>query len=776
MTVSEAPPFATVGARGRRLDADDKVTGRARYAGDLILPGMLHGVIVRSDRPHARIVSIDSSAARALPGVVAVLTAEEAQGRFGEIVKDQSVFAADRVRHVGEPVAAVAAETAALAAEAANLIETDYEDLPAIFDPIAALAPDAPVIHDDVASYAGPAELIRWGNVLAHITLRRGDVEAAFAGADRIAESSYAAHSVHQTPMEPRAVVADVDGRGRVTLHSSTQHPFGVRYQLHEALGIPLADIRVVAATVGGGFGGKLEASLDIYAALLARAAGRPVRLVNTREEDLANGNPRHPMRFRLRSALAADGAILGREAHIVLDAGAYAIGSPLIGGVAAMLIPGPYRIPNLAVDVKVVHTNNIPFGSYRGPSGPQSVYAVETHMDEIARELGIDRVELRLRNAFEDGDEGPTGQRLGRVSLKEAITRAAEAIDLATPAVSDHPNTLRGKGLACAWWLTTTGSAGCGVQLNEDGSVVVQIGAAEIGTGAVMAGVAQIVAEELGVPLERVRIIWGDTDATPMDAGAQGSRTLFNAGRAAQTAARDARQQLLERAAALLEAAEADLEIVDGVVQVRGVPDRGVPYAELTAGQMWMSEPILGRGAFLANPPAIALDVIEGSVFTVFNAPSFHCHAAEVEVDRETGQTRVVDYVVVQDAGFAVNPTFVEGQMQGGAAQGIGYALTEEIVLDEGRMLNPNLALYKLPTTLDTPNIRTVILEYASDQGPYGAKGVGEPPVVLPPAAISSAIADAIGAPVRTTPFTPERMHRVIREGPQAATKEFPL
>ena len=310
----------------------------------------------------------------------------------------------------------------------------------------------------------------------------------------------------------------------------------------------------------------------------------------------------RHPMILHLRSALAADGTILGREARVVMDSGAYAIGSPLLGGVAAMLAPGPYRIPNIAVEVLSVYTNKMPFAAYRGPTGPQTIFAVETHMDEIARELGIDRVALRLHNAFDHDDSGHSGQPLQRVSLKEAIRQAAAAIRIDEPGETSDPNLIRGKGLACSWWLTTGGASGCGVQLNEDGTVVVQLGASEIGTGSVMAGIAQVVAEELRVPMDTIRIVWGDTDATPFDAGAQGSRTLFNAGRAAQAAAQDARQQLLQRAADMLEAAREDLEVEAGVVRVRGVPDRGVSYADLMAGQMWVTGPVLGRGP--SSPP----------------------------------------------------------------------------------------------------------------------------------------------------------------------------
>jgi CO/xanthine dehydrogenase Mo-binding subunit len=763
-----------VGTRARRLDGEDKVTGRARYASDYYPPGLLYGKIVRSERASARIVRIDTSAAEALPGVEAVITGEIG-GYFGEVVKDQRAFATDRVRHIGEPIAAVAAESEAVAELAARLIEIEYEDLPAVFDPIAALAPDAPRVHDDLTVYAAPPQLIRWGNVAAQVFLERGDVASAFAQADRVIEGTYAAHSVHQTPMEPRAAIAEVDARGRLTIHSSTQHPFGVRHQLHEALGVPHRDIRVIAETVGGGFGSKLEANVELYAALLALKTGRPVRIANTREEDLAYGNPRHPMIIYLRSAVAADGTILGREAKIIMDAGAYSGGSPLLAGVAAMLAPGPYRIPNLKVEALAVHTNNVNFGAFRGPTGPQTVFAVESHTDAIARELGLDPLEIRLKNVFRDGDLGHSGQVLKGVGMREALVRAAEAIGWGQQHPPSAPGLKRGKGLAAGWWLTTAGSAGCTVIMNEDGSAEVQTGATEIGTGAVMAGVAQIVAEELGIRYEDVRVLWGDTGATPMDAGAQGSRTLFNMGRAAQRAAQAVKGELLRRAANILEAAEADLEVHEGRISVRGVPDRGVTYADLLSGQMWACEPVIGAGSFLAEPTPYDATSLKGSLFPAFNAPSFHCHAAEVEVDPETGLTRVVDFVVAQDVGYAINPTYVEGQMQGGAVQGIGYALTEELIFDEGRLLNPNLALYKLPTTLEVPRVRTILVEAASEHGPFGAKGVGEPPVVFSAAAVANAVASAIGVPIHTTPLTPERVLRAIQEGAAAAEPRLP-
>jgi CO/xanthine dehydrogenase Mo-binding subunit len=758
-----------VGSRVRRLDVDDKLTGKARYATDLRLPGMLYGKIVRSDRPHARIVRIDTNHAAAVPGVETVLCGAVGN-RFGAPIKDQTLFAVEKVRHVGEPVAAIAADSEATAEYAAGLIEIEYEDLPAVFDPIAALEPGAPLVHEEWATYAAPETLIRRANVCSQVLLERGDVAAVFARADHIVEGTYAAHSVHQSPMEPRAAVAEVDARGQLTIRSSNQHPFGIRQEVHDALGLPHGDIRVIAETVGGGFGAKVEASLEYYAAVLARATGRPVRVVNTREEDLAYGNPRHPMLMHLRTALSADGTILGREAKAVMDAGAFSGGSPLLAGVAAMLIPGPYHIPNLKVEVLAVYTNNPNFGAYRGPTGPQTVFAVESHTDAIARELGMDAVAFRFKNVLRDGDTGHSGQPLTNVGMQEVLTKAAEAIGWGTANSPSASGLRRGKGLACGWWLTTAGSSGCSVQMNEDGTVAVQTGATEIGTGSVMAGLAQIVAEELGVRYDDVRLIWGDTAATPMDAGAQGSRTLFNMGRAAQRAAQAAKAELLRRAAEILEAAEADLEVRDGRVTVRGVPDRGISYRELVAGQMWSSEPVLGKGAFVVEPTPYDAATLKGSLFPAFNAPSYHCHAAEVEIDPETGQTRVVDFVVVQDVGFAVNPTGVEGQMQGGAVQGIGYALLEELVFEEGRVTNANLALYKVPTTVDVPPVRTIIVEASSEHGPYGAKGVGEPPVVLPPAAVANAVAAATGIPLRATPLTPERVLRVMREGEKAA------
>jgi CO/xanthine dehydrogenase Mo-binding subunit len=387
-----------------------------------------------------------------------------------------------------------------------------------------------------------------------------------------------------------------------------------------------------------------------------------------------------------------------------------------------------------------------------------------------------MDALDFRLKNIFAEGDHGHSGQLLQGVSLKETLTRAAAAIGWGQDNAPSAPGLRRGKGLACTWWLTVGGASGCAVQMNEDGSVVVQTGATEIGSGSVAAGIAQVVAEELGVAYDAVVVVSGDTDATPVDAGAEGSRTLYNAGRAAQHAAREARAELLRRAADILEAAETDLEVRDGKVTVRGVPDRGVSYAELMAGQIWNTGPVLGRGSFLAEPTPYDRETRTGSLLPTFDVPSFHCHAAEVEVDPETGLTRVVDFVVAQDVGFAVNPTLVEGQIQGGAVQGAGYALTEELVNADGRLLNPNLALYKLPTTLEAPNVRPILVEQASEHGPYGAKGVGEPPVVAPAAAIGNAIANAIGVPIRTTPFTPERVLRAIRDGEEAVAPSIDL
>jgi CO/xanthine dehydrogenase Mo-binding subunit len=772
--VAEAVHNDLVGSRAPRLDAADKLTGRARYASDYRVPGMLHGKIVRSDRQHGRIVNIDATAALELPGVEAVLFGN-AGGHFGEVVKDQTPFAIDTVRYIGDPVAAIAAETAEIAEQAAHLLEIEYKDLAAVQDPFAALEPGAPLLHD-VAAYARPEGLLRGGNVAGQVVLSRGDTDAAFATADHVIEGVYQAHSAHQTPMEPRVAVAEVDASGRLTVRTSTQGPFLVRHQMHEALELPPSHLRVMAETVGGGFGSKLEASVEMYAGLLARATGRPVRVANSREEDLTTGAPRHPMTHFLRTAVAADGAILGREAKVIMDAGAYSGASAILTSIAALLAPGPYRIPNIKVEVLAVHTNKMSFGSYRAPTGPQTVFAVESHTDAIARELEIDPVEFRLHNLMVDGDTGHSGQELTGVGARETLEKAAAAVRWGEEPAPSAPGLLRGKGLACTWWLTVAGAGGCAIQMNEDGTVIVHTGAAEIGTGSVTAGIAQIVAGELGVGMDQVQVIWGDTGGTPMDAGAQGSRTLFNTGQAARRAAENVRAQILKRAADLLEASEADLEVAEGRINVRGVPDRGTTYADLMSGQLWSSGPVLGNGMFVAETTPYDNAAIKGALFPYFNAPSFHCHAAEVEVDPETGRVQVLDLVIAQDVGFAVNPLYVEGQMQGGAVQAVGYALTEEIVFERGQMLNPNLALYKLPTTLEAPPVRTIMVENASDQGAYGAKGVGEPPVVAPAAAIANAVANAIGTPIHTLPLSPERVYRVIREGAGSAVPRVPV
>lgn len=750
-------------SRATRLDALEKTTGSARYASDISLPGMLVGLIVRSDRPHARLRAVDISAARALEGVAAVVVAADAPGQYGEVIKDQTAFATDRVRYIGEPIAAIAAESTAVARAAAELIRIEYEELPALFDPRSALDTDAPLIHPQAAQYAAPEVLVRDGNVCSRVTIVQGDVEAGFRGAAHVFEDVYTTHSVHQTPMETRAVVADVDAQGRVTLHASTQHPFGVRAQIAEALRLPLTAIRVVTPHIGGGFGSKLEASVELYAALLAREARRPVRLVNTRDEDLSTGNPRHPMTIHLRSGLDARGQLVAREARVVMDAGAYGAGSPVLTGVAANLATGPYRIPHVRVEVVAAYTNNIPFSAFRGPTGPQMVYAVESHTDAIARRLGIDSLDFRLRHVFRDGDRAPNGQILHGVSLTDVLERAAEAIDWRAGQSSPSDGLRHGKGLSCCWWTTTTGAAACSIKMNEDGSVVVQTGATEIGTGAVTAGIAQVVAGELGLDLERIKIVSGDTEATPYDAGAQGSRTLFNMAAAARDAATQVRRLLLERAATRLEVHVDDLEVGDGGVRVRGARGQAVSYADLMADAMWTTGAVATTGTFMAAPTEFDAERVHGSLYPTFNSPSFHCHAAEVTVEPETGSVKVIDFVAAQDVGFAVNPTYVEGQIQGGAAQGIGYALFEELHFEDGRVLNPNLALYKLPTALDIPRVRTLIVEQPSDKGPYGIKGVGEPPVVASAAAIGNAVFAATGVQVTRTPLTPERVLRAL-------------
>ena len=743
-----------VGRSLPRMDAPGKVTGTAIYAADFALPGMLYGRVLRSRDPHGRLVRIDASRAARVRGVRVVLTAADvADVRYGGSVKDEEVFARERVRFAGQPLAAVAATSPEAAAEALGAIEAVVEPLPPIVDVTEALAAGAPLVHEGWASYTALPILHRDGNVCNRARIVVGDVERGFEEADRIFEHRFVTRSVHQGYTEPRAAVAQWDSAGQVTVWSNTQLPFEIQSTLSEILQVAPSKVRVVVPGVGGGFGGKLRVGVEHFAALLARKTGRAVKVMTTSEEELTAAYARQPAIVELRTGVTRDGRLLAREGRLWFDTGAFAGSGPGVASVATLMLAGPYRIPHLLLEGYAVYTNKTNFGSFRAPSGPQANFAVESQMDIIADALGLDPLDFRLKNIVREGEEGPTGQVLTAVGLEECLRKAAAAIGWH----DRRPGPRRGKGIACGWWTTTGGSSGVYVKVNPDGTVALNTGAAEIGTAA-LTGAAQVLAEDLGVELADINVVSADTLSTPFDFGAQGSRTAFAVGNACRAAVADLKRQVLALAARQLGVDEGALELRDGAV-VAPAEGKRMTLAELARISQASGGGLIAHGTFVAPPTPYDAKRVEGHVYPAFHSPSFHAHAVDLSVDTDTGEVTIHRYVVAQDVGFAMNPTYIEGQIEGGVAQGLGQALSEEIVYDAGRVLNANLTDYKMPTAVDVPRIDTILVQHPSLVGPFGAKGVGEPPNIEPPAAVANAVASATGVRITSLPMTAEKI-----------------
>jgi CO/xanthine dehydrogenase Mo-binding subunit len=754
------PATRVVGRSLPRMDAPGKVTGSAVYAADFTLPGMLHGKVLRSREPHARLVRIDGRRAAGLPGVRAVLTAADVPDvRYGGSVKDEEVFARERIRFAGQPLAAVAATSPEAATAALAAIEVVAEPLPAILDVAAALAPGAPLVHEGWTDYIALPILHREGNVCNRARIVVGDVERGFEECDRVFEHRFTTRSVHQGYTEPRAAVALWDSAGHVSVWSNTQLPFEIQSTLSEILQVPASSVRVIVPGVGGGFGGKLRVGVEHFAALLARRTGRAVKVMTTCEEELTAAYARQPAIVELKTGVTTDGRILAREGRLWFDTGAFAGSGPGVASVATLMLAGPYRIPNLLLEGYAVYTNKTNFGSFRAPSGPQANFAVESQMDVIADALGLDPLDFRLRNIVREGEEGPTGQVLTAVGLEECLRRAAAAIGWS----ERRPGPGRGKGIACGWWTTTGGSSGVYVKINPDGTVALNTGAAEIGTAA-LTGAAQVLAEDLGVELADVHVVSADTLSTPFDFGAQGSRTAFAVGNACRAAVADLKRQILALAARHLDVPESALQVRDGGVTV-AVEGKRATLAELARLSQASGGGLIAHGTFVAPPTPYDAKRVEGHVYPAFHSPSFHAHAVDLSVDAETGEVSVHRYVVAQDVGFAMNPTYIEGQIEGGVAQGLGQALSEEIVYENGRVLNANLTDYKMPTAVDVPRVESILVQHPSLVGPFGAKGVGEPPNIEPPAAVANAVASATGVRITDLPITAEKIALALRE-----------
>ena len=746
-----------------RLDAADKATGRARYADDIRLPGMLHAAIHTSQQAHARIVACRTDAALALPGVHAIVTGADIAGtRWGGIVKDETMLARDKVRYVGEPIAAVAAIDAATAIRAAAAIEVDYEPLRCVLSPDAALARDAPLVHEGFAGYVKTVDGGGHGNIVFETDVAEGDVDHAFAQCDAIVEGTFETQAQHHVYLETNGCVADVDASGRITLYASCQSVHHAQQRVAEELGEPMARIRVIATRVGGAFGGKHASNLHSIAAWLARAARRPVKLVLSRMQDFEVQRSRHPARIWMKTGARRDGTILARDVHMTLDGGAYADESPAVLAFALLMSRGPYRIPNVRAHGAVVYTNKLRAGSFRGFGNPQATFAGESQIDDLAASLGIDPCELRLRNAMRAGDTAFGGQPVASCIVGDALMRVRDAQRAASP-LSPREGTQRGIGFAVMSHISGLMGTSATVQLRTDGSIALATGCVDIGQGADTVMV-QMCAELLGVPIERVSYAQQDSDVSPYNWKTAGSRSTYMTGRAVSVATIEMRQRMIDQAAQMMECAAADLELVPGgAVGLVGIPKR-VSFKDIALHSLFRSGgPIAATHGFVFDGPGF--DPKRASIhrlaFANLGVYTFGAHCVEVDVDMATGAVAVRRAWCAHDVGHAINPVSCEGQIQGGFVQGMGYALTEALHWnDDGWLTTTTLADYKIPGALDVPpDIHPIVLEDPEPSHPLGAKGIGEPSLVGAAPAIANAIRAATGVRLTTLPMTPERV-----------------
>jgi len=754
--------YSLVGKAVPRIDALAKVTGKTKYTCDIERPGMLVGRILRSPLAHGRIVKIDAGKAKKLPGVKAILTgADFPNSRYGKFVKDQPPLARDKVRYIGERVAAVAAVDQETAREAVGLINVEYEPLEPVFDPFEALKPDAPQIHKDVDTYAATFDsIIKYHNVCSRSGVKRGHVEEGFAQADLIFEDTFTTPMVHQAYIEPHAAIARVAPSGKVTVWTVTPAVFAFRDELAEVLGLPTNMVKVIGGPVGGSFGGKNDLRLEPICARLAQKSGATVKMTMDREEEFSDGSPRHASVIRLKTGVMKDGRIIARQAHMVFDTGAYAEFGPAVASEAAKQISGPYRIPHLDVDSLCVYTNKVSCGCFRSHGTPEPTFAYESQMDIIASRLGIDPLEIRLKNGVVEGDPSATGEIYTGISLKETLRKVAAQTNWGSDKKAKH----RGRGIACGQWRTGGRPTTILLKMDEHGKVTVTTGCIDVTDSNTV--ISQVVAEELGIGLSDIQIIPVDTENAPFDAGSSGTRTTYNVGGVARRAAARIRGQMLDLAAEMLEANREDLEIKDGRVFVKGAPGSAIALAQVANHAFLLSGgPTIVSVSSPGKYPQPDPDVIRGLCFGGAIEFLHPVQIAEVEVDPDTGQVKVIGFTSAHDIGKAINPAGVTGQINGAVAQGIGYALSEEISCQEGAILNPSGARYLQPTSRDIPSIESILIEDNPGLGPYGAKGIAEAPIIPTAPAIANAIYDAIGVRIKSLPITPDKILEALRQ-----------
>lgn len=741
-------PYKVIGTRPIRHDGIDKVTGRAKYGADIRVTGMIHGAILRSPHAHAKIKSINTAKAAALPGVRAIVTSADLRDPGDHIVElgegavnledlSNNVLAASKVLYRGHAVAAVAADNIHIAEEAANLIEVDYEVLPAVVDVLEAMKPDAPLLHPKLKTDSLGKKTDKASNIAKHFRFEAGNVKQGFEQAQVVIEREFHTATVHQGYIESHNATAFWSADGHVTIWTSTQGAFTVRQQCAELLGIPLSHVKVIPMEIGGGFGGKISVYLDPVAALLSKKSGRPVKVLMSRADVFQGTGPTPGSYVRVKIGANAQGKITAGEAYIAFEAGAYP-GSPV--GAAAMCVFACYDIPNGIIDGFDVVVNKPRTSAYRAPGATHVAFAVETVVDEICEQLKIDPLEFRLKNAAVEGTrriDGPVFPRIGMVESVEAIQHSEH---WRTPLTGKH----RGRGVASGFWFNCGLKSSLSATLNNDGTVALVEGSTDIGGS--RTGIAMQFAETLGISAEDVIPSVADTDSVGYNDVTGGSRVTFATGWAAYEAALDIKRQLVERAAKIWDVDASSVTCKDAVFS--GPGGKSLTLKQLAAELPKTGEPIIGRGS--ADPQC------PGGAYAT--------HLVDVEVDPETGKVDILRYTVSQDVGTAIHPSYVEGQMQGGAVQGIGWALNEEYFYDAtGTMRNASFLDYRMPTCLDLPMIDTIIVEVPNPGHPYGVRGVGEVPIVPPPAAIANAIYHAVGVRMRQLPMSPPRLLKAI-------------
>ncbi|MBM3939717.1 MAG: xanthine dehydrogenase family protein molybdopterin-binding subunit [SAR202 cluster bacterium] len=733
----------SVGLPAPRADAIGKVTGGATYTADLRLPGTVWGKVLRSPYPHARIAGIDTSAARQVPGVHAVLTGDDLppNTRFGRRIVDVPVLAQGIVRFIGEPVAAVAADDEDIAQRALDLIEVEYEELPAIFDALEAIEPGATLLHPDVMNYTGlPAPLERPSNVVTRTVWGTGDVDQGFRQAEWTFDYTFTIPTVHQAYIEPHSCLVRIDEAGRVQVWASNKAPYNLRQQVAACIGLPLERIRINPVTIGGDFGGKGSPMFIPLAYFLAKATARTVRIVLAYAEELTSANPRHPCVAQVRVGANRDGTIVAYQARLVFNSGAYAGFKPAGFLPGAQHGGGAYHVPHCKVEALGVYTNRVPCGHMRGPGEPQSIFAFESAVDRVARDLGLPPLEVRRKNLLRDGETNSLGHRYQDIRAEDTLNAALEAAGWDAPKGKNV-----GRGVAICERAPGGGETHANVTLHADGSVVLHTSIFEQGSGSYTT-LQQVAAEELGLPHDAVRVEVWDTDAVPFDTGVGGSRVTRVATQAGAGAAQQARDLLLQRAAQTLGWPREQLTLAGTRIR-RNDTGETHSWADVIAKT---GSPVVGGASIKDMGPA--------------PVTGFTAQVAEVEVDPETGAVKLRRIASAHDVGRVVNPMGIRGQIYGGIAQGVGYGMMEELRMDDGRVTTASFADYKIPTMADMPEVRIVLLESESGVGPYHVKGIGENPNAPTAAAIANAVEDAVGVRIDDLPITAEKVYRALR------------